>query len=50
MSNKYSFTFQIVIQAMLGNGTHQDIAIDDISLTPGCDVGGNQTILNTFAT
>ena len=31
---------QIIIQGMVGSGSHGNIAIDDISLTPGCEVGG----------
>lgn len=34
------FILQIVIEGEVGGGVHNDIAIDDISLTPGCEVGG----------
>ena len=27
----------------MGGGIHNDIAIDDLSLTPGCQVGGMST-------
>lgn len=34
------YILQIVIEGEVGGGVHNDIAIDDISLTPGCEVGG----------
>ena len=38
---------QIVVQGTVGSGIHNDIAIDDISLTPGCEVGGTMINLLT---
>ena len=32
--------FQIVIEGVVGNGYQGDIAIDDISMTPGCIPAG----------
>ncbi|XP_048242500.1 MAM and LDL-receptor class A domain-containing protein 2-like [Haliotis rufescens] len=32
--------YRVVIEATKGNGYHGDIAIDDVSLTPGCQRGG----------
>ena len=37
------YCLQIEIQASVGGGIHNDIAIDDLSLTPGCQVGGMST-------
>jgi len=31
---------QVVIQGSIGSGVHNDIAIDVVSLTPGCELGG----------
>ena len=38
--NDKMFVWQVVIQGTVGGGVHNDIAIDDLSLTPGCQVGG----------
>lgn len=36
--------FRILIEGVRGNGYHGDIAIDDISFTPGCQVGSYYTL------
>ena len=33
----YSGDYRFVIEATVANGQHGDIAIDDVSLTPGCE-------------
>ena len=33
----YSGDYRFVIEATVANGQHGNIAIDDVSLTPGCE-------------
>ena len=42
------FTIQVILEAVVGNGPHGDIAIDDTSFTPDCRRSASKSIGHTL--